>query len=382
MLSREILFLDLGSSALKAIVLNQKKFTITYKTTFPNAGISNGYISNGEVFSQSVNILVKQIEKKIKKKLHYTVLILGGKILKYKVINSAAIAVNKIIDGAVMSQIDNIINDWAKQNNNVAISSIGIEYKIDDAIITNPIGLYANTLHFSHIVAYANSNQLGCILYTLEKMQLDIIEILPSIYCCAELHLTKDERELGSLIFDIGASSINWGYFYKNKPINAGSIDYGSSEFTYKLAKGLKIAITEADRLKCEHSGAILTPQNFCQWAEFIKDSNTEYILESELSRKIMPEVEAMSCQIGKIIQHFSRNAHLAMLCGHGAWLKNLDTVIQKNTNSTIKLSPSASPEYDALNGAVMIYQNQQKDLKIKKINLFSRLLFWIKNNL
>ena len=378
MFAKNIMFLDLGYS-LKGMVINEKKFKILAKATQENSGISNGYITNTEIFQTSLKMLIKTLEKKTKSKISSTVLLVGGKLVSYKLLVSNEIKIGSIIDKEKMNLIDLKIKKWIDENQSLLIRSNPIEYKIDGISTENPFGMYADALQFTYFLAYAKMNVLGNIVYLLEKQGLDIIDIIPSIYCAAALNLHEDEKTLGSLIFDCGANNINWACYLRNKPIAAGSIQIGSEILTNKIAKSLKISINEARKLKHKHAAAQLSSENFCIWVEFIKDGNTEYMLESEIVRKIIPEVRLITDEIQKIIAHFSSKAHLAVLCGNAAWLNKFNEVLQKGISTSIKLIPSTQPEYDALNGTIIALQNEMKK---KEKNILQKASHWLKENL
>jgi cell division protein FtsA len=379
MFSKNILFLDLGSCYLKGIVVNERKFTILSKQTQLSTGIKNGCIHDSIAFQKDLCALIKALEQKTKKSINATILILGSAIVKYKMLGSNDIKINGIVDKNIINLIDLKIQKWIDDNKSLLIRSTPIEYKIDGTKMLNPIGMYADNIQFLYNIAYAPMNTLGNIVFMLEKHGLNVIDIMPSIYCAAALHLNEDERTLGSLIFDIGSSGINWAFFDKNKPINAGLINFNHENITNKIARSLGINISTARQLKHSNACAILLANHFCTWAEFSKNGNTEHILESEIIRKIIPEVEQLVSSIQKVIHNYNNQAHTAILCGHGAWLNQLNNAVTKNIPISIKLSPSAAPEFDAISGALIQYQI---DIQKQEKNIIQRAANWLKENI
>jgi cell division protein FtsA len=376
--SKNILFLDVGSGALKGIVINAKTFKILTKATQHDSGIKHGRVYDAEKFDCAIKMLIKKLEKNIRSGISNTVLILGSSLIKYKGLVSDNIKIDRIVTDKTMRLIQRNIEKWIEINKVVLINTTNIEYRLDDAQISNPIGLYGETLRFQHFLAYAHMNQLCSLLALLEKNNLDIIDIYPSIYCAAALHLNDDERILGGVIFDIGSQSINWAHYYDNKSINAGAMNFGSESLTYSIAKSLQITIGEAEKLKQDYASAILTPQSFCQWAEFNKNGNLEYILASEISRKILPDVEHMISHMHKIISNIKIKPSVVVLCGYGARLLNLSQLAQRNLSITVKTIASVEPEFDALHGAIVMYQQQKKEIQIKKRGIIKKFANWL----
>lgn len=374
-----VFFLDLGAYSLKGILINKNNFTIVAQDYEYNSGIINGYISNAELFVQAMELLKRKIEKSAKTKITEISLIIGGKIMHYKLLVSNEIKLHAIINGEKINFIHSKIQEWIDANNALLVKSEPIEYKIDGMHVENPLNLYANKIQFVYFLAYSNAQQLGNIAYLVERMNLNIVDISPSIYAAASIHLTKDEKTLGSLIFDFGANNINWAYYLEGKPLNAGTINLGSEIITHKIAKSLKININDARKLKHKYASCLLLPEHFCSWIEFNSHANPEFMLQSEFVRKILPEINLIANEVKKIIANFSNKAHIATFCGAGAWINNFIEFVQKSSSMTIKLTPSDNPHIDALTGAI---ENYKKIVNQKQKNILQRAIDWLHENL
>lgn len=380
MLNNYIFFLDIGSDHLKGLIFNERNKKILAFQKEKSISVKNGCIINSELFQINVLNLIKKLELQLSIKIQNTVLLIGGKSLEYKIFNSNSIKIKNIINEVKMQQIENQVKQKLKQNNHILIKLEPISYHIDNLKVENPFGLYADELKFSYMIAYSNINQIGNTVFLLEKLNLNIIDIIPSAFCAGNKHLTYDEKILGSLIIELGSNSINWVYYFKNKIMNAGSSEIGMEKITYKIATSLKISLTEAEKIKKEYASAVLKSEHFCSWIKLNKNSNEEFILQSEMIRKILPEINLIFIEIKKIIDKFSSNkVYTISICSGGAMLNNFIEGFEKMTNLNLKTSITVEKEYDALLGAVYEYN---KNYETKEKNIFQKIINWIEKNI
>ncbi len=379
MFNKNILFLDPGGSELKGILINEHNCKIIIKESVENSGIFNGYINNAEIFANSFQLLLNKIKEKTKKPVHKIYLIIGGICIEHKFLNFTYKNLNKTISHDILNLITEKIIENEKKQNNIVIKINDIEYNVDNVILENPAGLFAQNVTFKKIISYSNFNLINNLFKMIEKHNIEIEEVYPSIFCSAELMLTEDERILGAMVLDIGAHKIEWGYYFKNKLINCGSIPFSMDHITYKIAKILKTDIKQAFHIKHENIYATLEADNFCNWINYTSNNINEHIIESELIKLINPELENLVKQINIVSSQFSKHLNLIALSGQGALLKRIQKLLQKNLNINIKISQSADPKFDALNGAILFYINHDRQ---KKDNLFKRIINIVKNHL
>jgi cell division ATPase FtsA len=162
--------------------------------------------------------------------------------------------------------------------------------------------------------------------------------------------------------------------------VNAGKIDVGLDIITQKLATSLKTTLNEAQDIQKDYAGALLKAEHFCSWVKINKSTNEEFILQSEMIRKILPEVNLIIGQIKKILEKFSsEKAFCAVFCSSGSWLNYLIESLEKQTSMTLKLFPSNEPEFDNVIGAI----NEYKETIFKKEkNILEKILDWINKNI
>ncbi|WP_342261765.1 cell division FtsA domain-containing protein [Alphaproteobacteria bacterium endosymbiont of Tiliacea citrago] len=337
MFPKDTLLLDLGSYEIKGMFFDDNlKQTINVKEK--KSGIFNGYVVNVFLFQTSVLNLVKRIESQINKKIVNIVLLLSGKILEYKTLSVKNLKIQGVIDQFKIDMISRNIKKWVKNKNGVLIKSFPVKYILDDFTIENPYGLFCDNLSFQYFICYAFKSKINNLIYLLEQLNFNVIDLVPSILSLGDRYLSEDEKGLGSLVFDIGHSKMQWCFYYKGAPVKAGNINFGSESITYKIARSLNLSLEEASRIKHESLAAALKPEHFCSWIRIVRDSNEEFILQSEMIRKILPEITIFINEIKKTISLFSNQKIYNVVCfGNASFLSDLIESLQKGTTLKIK---------------------------------------------
>lgn len=133
------------------------------------------------------------------------------------------------------------------------------EYFLDDkGGIVNPVGLFGSRLDVNiHVVtcqSALNQNLINAVNRAQMRAQKVILQQLAS----AEAVLTKDERELGTAVIDIGGGTTDIAVFIRNAVQFTSVLPVGGANFSRDLAIGLQTPMKEAERIKKE-TGTVLT---------------------------------------------------------------------------------------------------------------------------
>ena len=93
---------------------------------------------------------------------------------------------------------------------------------------------------------------------TLNKMKFTGRDFIVNVRGSAEAVLTRDEKELGVVVFDIGHSTTSLMVFLEGAVWHTAVIPIGSHHITNDISKGLRITIPAAEKLKCDHGYAFI----------------------------------------------------------------------------------------------------------------------------
>lgn len=120
--------------------------------------------------------------------------------------------------------------------------------------IKDPVGMQGVRLEVdTHIVTAATPN-VRSIEQVLEKLQLHAAHKTVSGLAAAEAVLTRQQKEAGTLLLDIGAGSTNMAIIEDGEVQYVGVLPIGSVHITNDLAIGLKTDLDIAEKVKIEHA--------------------------------------------------------------------------------------------------------------------------------
>jgi cell division protein FtsA len=195
-----------------------------------------------------------------------------------------------------------------------------------------------------------------------------------------EAILTEDEKELGSVLVDIGGGKTNIAIYHHGAVRHTVVVPLGGELFTNDIAVGLRTPIPEAERLKCEHgcafSGMVDGEEVFEVAGIGARQPRT--IAQSVLTDIVQPRAE----EIVHIVRNEIRNAGYerqagagVVLTGGGAVLGGLVELAEDILDLPVRVGTSAGfaesllermpqlmgPEFATVTGLVLYGDRRRK---------------------
>jgi cell division protein FtsA len=128
--------------------------------------------------------------------------------------------------------------------------------------IQNPVGLYGSRLDVNIHVVTCRSALNRNLINAVNRAQMRVKKIVLQQLASAEAVLTSDEKELGTVVIDIGGGTTDMAVFVKNAVQFTKALPVGGAHFTRDLAIGLQTPLEDAERIKKE-TGTVLTERVF-----------------------------------------------------------------------------------------------------------------------
>ena len=119
--------------------------------------------------------------------------------------------------------------------------------------VNNPVGLKSKTLTLEAINTYVNKNVISNLRKSIELCHLTVNQFYTTPEINGISTMIKEERDLGAIIIDIGASLTSIGIYLKDSLIYSSFIKIGGIHITSDLVKGLGTESEEAEKLKILH---------------------------------------------------------------------------------------------------------------------------------
>jgi cell division protein FtsA len=124
--------------------------------------------------------------------------------------------------------------------------------------IKNPVGLFGSQLDVNVHIVTCQSALVQNLINAVNRADMRVKKVIAQPLAAAEAVLTKDDKELGVVLIDIGGGSTNIAVFQQNAVRFTKTLPVGGVSFTRDLAIGLKTPVEDAERIK-KASGTVLT---------------------------------------------------------------------------------------------------------------------------
>ena len=124
--------------------------------------------------------------------------------------------------------------------------------------ITNPVGMLGSRVEVDVHVVHGNLNRLQNAIRTVKGLQLEVDEIVFNGLASSLALLTNEQKELGSLVIDIGGGTTEYVVYANGIIKHTGVLAVGGDHVSNDLAYGLKVPLSRAEQLKIEHGSSFL----------------------------------------------------------------------------------------------------------------------------
>jgi cell division protein FtsA len=123
--------------------------------------------------------------------------------------------------------------------------------------VTDPVGMLGARLEVDIHVVHGNFNRLQNAIRVVKGLQLEVEDVVYTGLASSLAVLTTEQKEIGSLVIDLGGGTTNYSVYANNVIKHTGVLAVGGDHVTNDLAAGLKVAQGRAEQLKIEHGSAL-----------------------------------------------------------------------------------------------------------------------------
>ena len=239
------------------------------------------------------------------------------------------------------------------------LHTLSREFKVDDnPNIINPEGLSGHRLEAKvHLVTISRNIEKD-LATCLELCGLDVNGFILEPLASSHSILDKDEKELGTVLVDIGGGTSDIIVYHNNAILHTGAISLGGENLTKDIAYGLQTSIEQAEKIKCEY-GIAKTALSNEENKLSIKGTNgreKREISETEIAHIIEPRMREIFHLIENEIRKSEKHNDLTfgiVLTGGGSNLKNIIELAEEVFELKVK---KGIP--DSINGIIDIINN------------------------
>jgi len=225
------------------------------------------------------------------------------------------------------------------------VHAIPQEFIVDEqGGISHPVGMLGSRLEVAVHLVTANRTRCRTLLTCVNRAGIEVTELVFEPLATAEAILTKDERELGVLLLDIGSGSSNYSVFWEGEPQHSAVLPIGAGHFTSDLAMVLRTPFGEAERIKVEHGccleGMVDSTEGIS--VPTVAGGQPRVVPRRELCEILQPRAEEILSMVQQDISRNGFDSELrggVVLTGGGAQLDGLLEMAEQIFNAGVRYS-------------------------------------------
>ena len=309
--SEIIASLDIGTSKIVALIAeinSDNELKIIGVGTEASRGLKKGVVVNIESTVDSIGKAIKQAERIAECEINTVFAGIAGSHVRsydghgFVRINEGEVA-QEDIDGAVDASIAMKIPSEER-----ILHVLPKDFVIDGQDgIAEPIGMSGIRLEADvHIVTISRTAEEN-IVKSLDHCDLDIQEVVLEPLASSMSVLSKDEKELGACLIDIGGGTTDIAIFKDGQIITTKVIPVGGDHVTRDIAHELKTPVDEAERIKVDHASTLSKLNGSDQLIDVpsVGDRETretdKKVLASVVEQRYEEIFEVVKSEVGKI---------------------------------------------------------------------------------
>lgn len=294
----------------------------------PSTGLRKGVVINIDSTVEAIKKAVKEAENMAGIKISSAYVGIAGTHIK-SFNSSGVVAVkNKEIDAQDVQRVIDAAKAVMIPQDREVLHVIPQEFIVDDQDgIREPIGMNGVRLEAKvHIVTGAISSAQN-LIKCANKAGISVTELCLQPIASSEAVLTKDEKELGVALVDIGGGTTDIAIFREGALLYTSVLPVGGVHLTNDISVGIRASLDQAEKIKIQYG---------CAMASLVKEDETIEVpavgdgKPRVVARKILAEiVEARVEEMFSMIQAEINKSGYADLLAAGIVLTGGTTLLQ-----------------------------------------------------
>lgn len=316
--------LDVGTSTVQAVIAEKRRGEDSPRILgigiSPSHGVRRGVVVDCDDASAAIQAAMEDARKAAGVQTRSVWVTVGG--AHVSVSSSRGIIAVSRADGEISPEdvgraIAAAETFIPKNPNREILHMIPRDFRVDaEAGIKDPIGMHGVRLEVDTLIIDCSRPFLKNLFKCVEGAGLKIVDYVFSPLAAAEVVLTKRQKELGSMVLDIGGGTASFMVFEEGVPIHAGVLPIGGGHITNDVAIGFRTDVDVAEKIKLVYGSCLsveLPKRENIRLAEFVEGESALY------SRRELAEIiEARLRDIFELLQKELRKINRAALLPGG----------------------------------------------------------------
>ncbi len=335
---------DVGSSKITGVIgqyfKEDQKLNIVGVATSPSLGFKKGQIINLDQATSTIKSIKESVERMTGTKLDSCHLTTSGTHFESIVGQGFALVSAKsgeVSKSDVAKAIENS-KEVDLPNGKEIIHVIPQLFILDEQKnIVDPTGMIGSKLEVKTTIIIGSSSLLKNLYRAFSNNNINLTSLSFSGISASICALNTTDKELGSLLIDIGGHETSVTVFSEQTVLGVFIIPVGGNNITNDLAIGLRLSLEDAQKIK--HSLSALDSKSL---PEEIEVSGKKINTSTAVNGIIKPRLEDLFYLINQHLEERKVKSLLnsgAILCGGGALTTNCQTIAGKILNMSTRIA-------------------------------------------
>ncbi len=251
--------IDIGSSKVAVLIAKPQasgELEIIGKGEALNRGTRKGNIVNIEAAVEALRRATEEAEVMAGAEISQAYVGLAGTDVR-SVNSRGMVSVarkNREICRADIERVLEAAQSAALPSDREILHAMPQEFIVDEqGGIAEPLGMLGSRLEVAVHLVTGNVTRRRTLLTCVNRAGVEVLETVFEPLATAEAVLTRDERELGVLLLDVGGGTTEFAFYDDGEVQHSGVLPVGAGHFTNDVAMVLRTPFAEAERIKLRY---------------------------------------------------------------------------------------------------------------------------------
>jgi cell division protein FtsA len=254
--------IDVGTTkitALAGIKNSEGKMEILGASKLPSKGIKRGVVFNIEEAAVSIGQVIDDLTEQVDDKIKKVDIAFAGQPMKIYEYKGTRLTSG---DGVVTeNDVNKLFNEAKNLNIKEDFTILHIlpqSFLIDDEIVDlSPVGITGRKIEAIYTIIAVPQIHIVNFERVLDKLELELGDVVLSPLAAGEAVLTEDEKELGVILLDIGAGTTKLSVYNQGALVHTAVIPFGGNVVSNDIKEGCSILPKWAEQLKTQYGQAL-----------------------------------------------------------------------------------------------------------------------------
>lgn len=256
--------IDIGTSKMVAMAgraTNEGKMEILGISQVSSKGIKRGIIFNLADAAEAITSVLENLDQQLGDEVeieHVDVAYSGKNMRTIDYKTACSTGDEGVITNSHIENLYNKAKSLQLKNDYRILKVIPTSFVIDDEIEERkPVGATGKKIEAHYKLAIMPDQEYQILKRVIESIDVELGEVYISSLALAEAALSKPEKEMGTVVLDIGAGTTNLAVYYNNVLAHTAVIPFAGAVITNDLKSGCSIFLEKAELLKVRYGQAL-----------------------------------------------------------------------------------------------------------------------------